>query len=53
MAKRDVRSWRDRMHELLRLLGDDKITVEEFWAQMREHGLSDQDIDAYCRGEQR
>lgn len=37
------------MHELLRLYGEDKITMEQFWAQMRQHGLTDADIDRYCR----
>lgn len=53
MAKKEVLSWRERMSELLRLFGEDKITMEEFWAQMRAHGLTDKDIDAYCRGERR
>ncbi len=53
MTKKPVLSWRERMSELLRLFGEDKITLEEFWSQMRAHGLSDKDIDAYCRGEQR
>ena len=53
MSKKEVLSWRERMHELLRLFGEDKITMEEFWSQMRDHGLTDKDIDAYCRGERR
>lgn len=50
-GKRETLSWHQRMHELLRLFGEDKITLEQFWAHMREHGLSDEDIDRYCRGE--
>jgi hypothetical protein len=45
-------SWRERLHELLRLYGNGNITTEQFWAQMREQNLSDKDIDRYCRGEQ-
>lgn len=41
----------DRVSELLRHLGNDKITIEEFWAQMRQYGLTDADIDKFCCGE--
>lgn len=51
MAKKDKVPWQQRMHELLRQFGEDKITLEQLWAQMRQHGLSDEDIDRYCRGE--
>jgi hypothetical protein len=44
-------SQHDRISELLRLLGYDAITTEEFWLKMREYGLDDDDIDAFCRGE--
>lgn len=40
-----------RVSELLRQLGNDGITTEQFWNQMREYGLTDQDIDRFCRGE--
>lgn len=39
------------LHELLRHLGENKITLDVFWRQMSEHGLKDEDIDRYCRGE--
>lgn len=39
------------MGELLRLLADDRLTREQFWKQMHEQGLTDADIDRYCRGE--
>lgn len=50
--KKTVLDRRERMDELLRLFGDDKITREQFWAQMRQHGLTDADIDSFCCGEQ-
>lgn len=50
MAKKEEKN-RQRMHELLREFGEDKITMEQFWAQMRQYGFTDQDIDRYCRGE--
>jgi hypothetical protein len=42
-----------RVAELLRLLGHDAITVEEFWQQMRQYGLTDEDIDRFCQGRDR
>lgn len=51
MARKDDEAMtKRRMHELLRQFGEDKITLEQFWAQMRQHGFSDEDIDRYCRG---
>lgn len=40
-----------RVAELLRQLGHDAITTEQFWAEMRKYGLTDQDIDRFCCGE--
>lgn len=40
----------ERVSELLRLFGNDMIKIEEFWSQMREYGLDDDDIDAFCEG---
>ena len=31
-------------------LGHDTITVEEFWRQMRQYGLTEEDIDRFCMG---
>lgn len=44
-------SQHQRVAELLRQLGHDTITIEEFWAQMRAYGLTDKDIDRFCCGE--
>jgi hypothetical protein len=49
--KRQNLTQHQRLSELLRLLGTDAITIEQFWAQMRQHGLTDADIDKFCRGE--
>ena len=27
-----------------------RITVEQFWQEMRRHGLTDDDIDRFCTG---
>lgn len=43
-------SQHDRIAELLRKLGHDLITIEEFWQQMRRYGLTDEDIDTFCCG---
>jgi hypothetical protein len=40
----------DRVSELLLKLGLDRITVEEFWNEMRKYGLTDEDIDRFCTG---
>jgi hypothetical protein len=40
----------ERVSELLRQLGNDMITVEEFWQEMRKYGLTDEDIDRFCAG---
>lgn len=44
-------SQHQRVAELLRQLGHDLITIEEFWSQMRAYGLTDADIDRFCCGE--
>ena len=41
----------EKVAELLRKLGHDMITIEEFWSEMRAYGLTDQDIDRFCCGE--
>lgn len=41
-----------RVAELLRMLGHDSISIEQFWKEMRQYGLTDEDIDRFCRGEQ-
>lgn len=40
----------EKVAELLRKLGHDMITIEEFWSQMRTYGLTDEDIDRFCCG---
>ena len=42
---------RDRLHDILGRFGDDLITREMFEMLMKAHKLTDDDIDAYCRGE--
>jgi hypothetical protein len=44
-------SKRERLHDILGRFGDGLITKDEFLALMRDHKLTDDDIDAYCRGE--
>jgi hypothetical protein len=44
-------SKRERLHGILGMYGDDRITREQFEALMKDHKLTDDDIDAYCRGE--
>ncbi len=44
-------SQHERVSELLRQLGHDIIDIEQFWQEMRKHGLTDDDIDKFCRGE--
>ncbi len=53
MAKKPVQSLskRERLHDILGRFGDDLITREQFEAMMKDHKLTDDDIDAYCRGE--
>jgi hypothetical protein len=48
--RRNELSKADRLSKLLRLLGLDMITVEQFWQSMRQYGLTDEDIDRFCRG---
>jgi len=45
------RSKCERLHEILGLFGDDLITRERFAEMMREHKLTEDDIDLYLRGE--
>jgi hypothetical protein len=40
----------ERLCELLRELAFDIITFDEFWSQMKEYGLTDEDIDRLCSG---
>lgn len=44
-------SQHERVAELLRQLGHDFIDIEQFWSRMRSYGLTDEDIDKFCRGE--
>ena len=39
---------RERLDELLDLLGLDAISLDLFWQHMRAAGLTDDDIDNYC-----
>jgi hypothetical protein len=41
----------EHLAQLLRDLGHDLIDVEQFWQEMRKYGLTDEDIDRFCRGE--
>lgn len=50
-SKRDKVPWHVRVGELLRQLGENKISLDAFWRQMRTYDLTDADIDRYCRGE--
>lgn len=45
-------SQHERVAELLRELGHDMIDIEQFWQEMRKYGLTDEDIDRFCCGEQ-
>jgi hypothetical protein len=45
-------SKHQRVSELLGLLGDDIIDVEQFIHEMRRYGLTDDDIERFCCGEQ-
>lgn len=50
MAKQAKASTKfERLHHLLKLLGENEINVDEFWRRMDEHALTDADIDEYCR----
>lgn len=49
MRREDRPKWKV-LHELLDLFHDDRLTSAQFWAQMRQHGLTDHDIDLYCEG---
>jgi hypothetical protein len=50
MAKaKQQRSKRERLHEILALFGD--VTPEQFAEMMRDHKLTADDIDLYCKGE--
>ena len=50
-VKSEARSKRDIMHELLGQYGNSLIAGPEFRRRIAEAGLSDEDIDLYCRGE--
>lgn len=41
---------RERLHDILGRFGDGLITMDEFLALMRQHKLTNDDIDAYCMG---
>jgi hypothetical protein len=41
----------ERLHDILGRFGDGLITREQFSEEMRQHKLTADDIDAYCRGE--
>jgi len=43
---------RERLDELLGLLGLDAISLDLFWQHMHAAGLTDTDIDNYCIEEQ-
>lgn len=47
--KKERSRW-EVLHELLGLFHDSRLTADQFWAQMRQHGLTDEDIDKYCHG---
>jgi hypothetical protein len=53
VAKKPVQplSKRERLQDILGQFGDDLITREQFDQMMKDHKLTDDDIDAYCRGE--
>jgi hypothetical protein len=51
MKKPVQASKRERLHDILGRFGDELITREQFEALMVAHKLTDNDIDAYCRGE--
>jgi hypothetical protein len=36
------------LHELLGALGDGRISLDQFWRHMGQHGLGDREIDGYC-----
>jgi len=46
-----VPTKRDRLQDILGRYGDGLITTAQFWHEMKAHKLTDEDIDAYCRGE--
>ena len=51
MAKKAAQQTkRERLHEILGMFGDGRITRDQFEALMRDQKLTDDDIDAYCRG---
>ena len=49
--KAPQKTKRERLHEILGAFGDGRITREQFDAMMRDHKLTDDDIDQYCMGE--
>lgn len=50
-AQRPQPTKRERLHDILGRYGDGSITKEMFEMLMKAHRLTDDDIDAYCRGE--
>ncbi len=50
-AKKAKATKYEKLHYLLGALGESAITLDEFWRQMAEQRLADQDIDKYCSGE--
>ncbi len=46
-------SKHQRLHEILGLLGNSRISVETFLRLMAQHHLTDDDIDAFCKIEGR
>lgn len=51
MKRAAQQTKRERLHQILALFGDDLITREQFEAMLRDHKLTDDDIDRYCRDE--
>ncbi|MET4017771.1 MULTISPECIES: hypothetical protein [Bradyrhizobium] len=48
--KRAQQTKRERLHQILGLFGEGLITREQFETMMKQHDLTDDDIDRYCRG---
>jgi hypothetical protein len=51
MKKQKQTTKRERLHDILGRYGDGLITTDQFLEEMRQHKLTADDIDAYCRGE--
>jgi hypothetical protein len=50
-APKPQASKRERLHDILGRYGDGLINTDQFLELMREHRLTQDDIEAYCRGE--